>query len=185
MTKRYLAITGLKHTGKSTLAPRLARALELSALDLDEEALRLMKRELPPPRDQRTLRAYVEAFGIEEFRRCELAALEELVRDRFDGVLACGGGIVDNAPAIDLLTRSSTIVYLTSKFDTLYERILRGGIPPFLDPEDPRGSFLKLARRRDAAYRSVAEIVVPLEGRTVPQAAEAVFTAIKEHEHAR
>ncbi|MFP4329562.1 MAG: shikimate kinase [Alkalispirochaetaceae bacterium] len=180
-----IALTGLKHTGKSSIAPRVARALDRSALDLDEEALRLMRVALPRPQAGASLRDYVRHYGIDRFRDFELTALEELLNRRFSGVLACGGGVVDNPGAVRLLTQATTIVYLTCELDILYERILRGGIPPFLDPENPYGSFLEVARRRDAAYRAVADIVVPLDGLTIPKAAQSVTSAIKEREHAR
>lgn len=180
-----IAITGLKHAGKSSIAPRVARALDLPALDLDEEALRRMKEKLPGPPEGSTLRAYFREYGAGTFQRYEADALASLREDRFEGILACGGGIVDNREALSLLEGASLIVYLTEEFTVLYERIIRGGIPPFLDPEDPYGSFLKLARRRDAAYREVAHIVVSVTNRSLSEAARDVTTRIKESEDAR
>ncbi|MFW6337411.1 MAG: shikimate kinase [Alkalispirochaetaceae bacterium] len=183
--RRLIAITGLKHSGKSSLAPRIARILALPALDLDEEALRAMRSDLQPPGEGSSLRAYFRTYGAELFQRYEVAALASLLRDQYRGILACGGGIVDNGEAMELLEGASLIVYLTAEFDILYERIIRGGIPPFLDSEDPRGSFLKLAQKRDAAYRKAAHLIVSVSDRSPAEAAVAVATEIKESENAR
>lgn len=180
-----IAITGLKHSGKSTLAPRLGRLLDLPALDLDDEALRRMRDGLPRPATGSSLRDYFREHGADLFREYELETLRSLLDDRFSGLLACGGGIVDNRVAMSLLEARALIVYLTAEFSILYERIIRGGVPPFLDASDPYGSFMSLARRRDAAYRSAADLVIPLEGRDIGEAAAVVATKIKEQLDAR
>lgn len=179
-----IAVTGLKHSGKSTIGPRVARTLDFPFLDLDDEALRHLKEQLPRPESGGTLRDYFAEYGAETFRRFEAETLRSLLEDRFSGVIACGGGIVDNPEAMKLLEAAALIVYLTAEFSILYERIIRGGVPPFLDTGDPRGSFMSLARRRDAAYRAAADIVVPLGGLDIGGAADVVATAIKEQMHA-
>jgi shikimate kinase len=183
--RSLIAITGLKHSGKSSITPRVARLLALPSLDLDDEALKVMREKLPIPAAGASLRAYFAEYGAETFRRYEASTLSSLIEDRFRGILACGGGIVDNREAIELLEGASLIVYLTAEFNILYERVIRGGVPPFLDPRDPYESFLSLARRRDAAYRERADIVVPVIDITVSEAAHVVATAIKESENAR
>lgn len=183
--RSLIAITGLKHSGKSSITPRVARLLGLPSLDLDDEALKVMRERLPIPAGGANVRAYFAEYGAETFRRYESSTLSSLIEDRFNGILACGGGIVDNREAIELLERASVMVYLTAEFNILYERIIRGGVPPFLDPRDPFESFLNLARRRDAAYRERADIVVPVSNLTLSEAADVVSIAIKESEHAR
>lgn len=179
-----VAVTGLKHSGKSTIGVRVARSLDLPFLDLDDEALRLLREQLPRPESGSTLRDYFAEYGGETFRKYEAETLRSLLEDRFSGLIACGGGIVDNPSAMKLLEGAALIVYLTAEFSILYERIIRGGVPPFLDPRDPRGSFMALAQRRDAAYRSAADVVVPLGGLDIGSAANVVATAIKEQMHA-
>jgi shikimate kinase len=159
--------------------------LALPFLDLDEEALRLMRERLSRPREGSSLRDYFAEYGAETFRSYEAECLGSLLTDRFSGLIACGGGIIDNREAMELLEGAALIVYLTAEFNILYERIIRGGVPPFLDPADPYGSFMSLARRRDAAYRSVADLVIPLGELGVSEAADVVATTIKEQLHAR
>lgn len=180
-----IAITGLKHSGKSSVTPGIARALGLPALDLDDETLTLMRRGLEKPETGNTLRDYYRAYGGDTFRRYEADALEALTEERYRGLLACGGGLVDNARGRTLLTKVAFIVYLTVDFDTLYERVARGGIPPFLDADDPKGSFLALAQRREAAYRELAHLVVPLGDRSVGEAVALLTNKIKENHYAR
>ena len=182
---RPIAITGLKHSGKSSVAPRVARALDLPWLDLDEEALRLMKTQLPQPSQGGTLRAFYATYGAQRFRGYELKALRAILDDRYPAVIACGGGVCDNTHAFRLLEESTFIVYLTAAFDRLWERIAAGGIPPFLKGEDPHSAFLSLAQRRDELYRRVAKELVPVDGRTVAEAAALIVEAVKENSNAR
>ena len=44
-----------------------------------------------------------------------------------------------------------------------FEKILAGGIPPFLDPSDPQGSFHAIYERRSRVYEEYADIIIDLE----------------------
>ena len=184
-SREVIAVTGLKHSGKSAIAQGLSRALGLPTLDLDEETLHLMRNTLDAPASGNTLREFFRAYGAEAFRKHEAIALEIVLSEHPAAVIACGGGVIDNRRATNLLAEAAFIVYLSVEFDVLFDRISRGGIPPFLDPADPRGSFVELAARRDAAYRELAHLVVPISNRSVGEAVEQVATEIKENRHAR
>ena len=67
-------------------------------------------------------------------------------------VISLGGGAADNDPLMKMVKERGTLVYLYLKEAHLLERILRGGIPPFLDEKDVEGSFHRLYERRNRRY---------------------------------
>jgi shikimate kinase len=103
-------------------------------------------------------------------------------------VVAAGGGLVDNAGALELLRQlefsgnNAAIVCLEVSADTAWERIRRaaeesGEWPAFLAVENPRETNAALHERRGAAYRDIAALTVNGEGKT----AEAVAREIALH----
>jgi shikimate kinase len=123
--------------------------------------------------------------GPEVFRQAETLALASLIPGaarrsgrRQDGatirVVAAGGGLVDNAGAVNLLRqlagKGATIVYLEVPADTAWERIRgeameSGEWPAFLNIENPRETNVALHARRGTAYREMATLTVDGEGR--------------------
>jgi shikimate kinase len=78
-------------------------------------------------------------------------------------IIAAGGGIIDNPPAVDLLRASgAALVYLEVSAETAWERIRQsGGLPAFLlDAADPKTAHRELHLRRGARYRAIACITV-------------------------
>ena len=85
-------------------------------------------------------------------------------------ILALGGGTVENRPAMAILKKKAVLIYLEDLQENLLKRILRRGIPSFLDQDDPEGSFSVLFKRRTALYRTDAEIVVPVNEASIDEA---------------
>jgi shikimate kinase len=77
-------------------------------------------------------------------------------------ILALGGGVCENTSLISLLQHTGSLIYLRAPEYTLYTRIRKGGIPPFLDPQQPKESFHELYEYRDACYRSCCDTILPL-----------------------
>lgn len=76
-------LIGLPGVGKSRIGQKLAKVLKLPFLDLDVEIER--KHQLSPA-------AMIKEFGEVFFREIETKSLKETLS--FQGVIACGGGIV-------------------------------------------------------------------------------------------
>lgn len=77
-------------------------------------------------------------------------------------IIALGGGACDNDELMDIVHRNGTSCYLANDPQVLLHRILRHGVPPFLDAADVEGSFAKLYARRDGLYRSDCDFVIQL-----------------------
>jgi shikimate kinase len=179
-----IVLIGPKHSGKTSVGRELARLLAFPFYDLDafiEEST------------GRSVRSLYSA-GPELFRHAEEAALEALLFlpegrtnqsegnagvlttggiDSTNGILATGGGIIDNPGALALFGKGSvqeesrhTIVCLDVPVQTAWQRITSAGeLPPFLRAETMDASMEKhrlLHQRRSDACRKFSQFCVPV-----------------------
>ncbi|MDR0597110.1 MAG: shikimate kinase [Treponema sp.] len=176
---RLILITGPKHSGKTAAGAILAELLGAEFIDLDE---------LVEGQTGKSPRSLFKE-GPEVFRQAETRALAGLLslappesagRGQNRGavrVVAAGGGLADNARALELLGgpefsgNLGAIVYLEVSADTAWERILgaareTGEWPGFLNVENPRETNAALHARRGAAYGELASLRVNGEGKS-------------------
>jgi shikimate kinase len=165
-----ILLTGPKHSGKTSAGRVLAEILGTGFIDLDELI------EQQTGKSPRTL--YKE--GPEVFRQAEVRALASLLPQTAGcrpGVVAAGGGLIDNPGAMELLRRGNypgtapVTIYLEISADTAWDRISAaakktGELPPFLNIENPRETHAALHERRGAAYREFAALTITAEGKT-------------------
>ena len=147
-------------TGKSTVAPRVARRLGWAAVDLDAEVERLAGRPVA--------RIFAEE-GEAGFRRWERRALEAVLeRVRAEPlVLALGGGTLHAGDNAERLRRGFDVVVLDAPWSVLRERV---GDRPLAG----RAEALHAARRE--GYRRAGPRV-EVAGRDPEAVAEAVIAA--------
>jgi len=166
-------LLGLKHSGKSSLGQAAAEKLGTRFFDLDEVAAELLKargQSLPEEETPKAIRRYYEQTGRDAFRALERAAAVVVARSAVaerSVICALGGGTPENDAAYRLLQPGSRAIYLRERPEILFERIVAGGVPPFLEGEDPWQAFSTLAKRRDALYQNLADMVFELEGRSI------------------
>ena len=151
----HLFFVGMKHCGKSTFAPLIAEDAGMTCADSDDLLLMMP--------DITSVRSFYRTHGQEEFMNRELEAVENYLDEHSDGVLSLGGGAADNIPLMNLIKEKGKIVYLKRNEKLLLEKILAGGLPPFLDPSDPQGSFHAIYERRSRVYEEYADIIINLE----------------------
>ena len=96
-----VALLGLRGAGKSTIGPRLAQALSVPFVELDQ----LVERAAGM-----TLGEVFELQGEAFYRRLERETLRRVFADHPRAVIATGGSIVGDAESFDLLRRAATTV---------------------------------------------------------------------------
>jgi shikimate kinase len=170
----FIVLLGPKHSGKTSAGKALARRLALAFYDLD---LLIQQRTGQSPRA-------LYGGGPVLFRRQEEAALAVLLAEKDTGVLAAGGGIIDNPPALDLLGDHITVALEVSA-ETAWGRIAGGGkeLPPFLRAETTEASREKhrlLHQGRTGAYRTFARRRLCAEGKSPEEVAGELCLLIKE-----
>ena len=185
---RSIILCGIKHCGKSTLGKMLAAALDLDFYDTDD---------LIYEQTGMDARAIYKSQGKDAFMAAELKAceyLQELLSAPNEAsqaqnaaaakpkcaVIATGGGICQNEPAIAILKKLGTIVYLEVPEITAAGRIVREArflpdgtiqnLPAYIANKNPAGQkevraiFHDFYMERTKKYRSLADITVQAQG---------------------
>jgi shikimate kinase len=147
-------MVGAPGAGKSTVGSMVAEALGVPFLDVDTDIEAVAGKPIP------------EIFiddGEEHFRALETQAVIAAL-DRFDGVLALGGGAV-LAPENRAALAGHTVVYLVVDVADAISRVGLGQGRPLL-ALNPRATLRHLLSQRRPLYEEVAVFTVNTGGRT-------------------
>ena len=148
----HIFLCGIKHSGKTTIGKLLAKRLGRRWSDLDRE----IERKIGEP-----IRTFYRSSGQEAFQWMEVETLQEILSEE-NLVISLGGGAADNDPLMKIVKEHGILVYLHVEEARLLKRILRGGIPPFLDEDDVEGSFHRVYERRDRRYSKDCDHLIQL-----------------------
>lgn len=165
----HVALVGLSGTGKSSVAPRLARRWAIDAVDLDREI------ESSAGADVASLFA---TEGVDAFRDRESIALRSALEGA-PSVIATGGGVVCREANRDLLVSQAIVVWLRAEIGVLVDRLSTSAERrPLLDG-DAGSALRELALEREPLYRSVAEVAVDVTDKTRPEVVDAVASEVE------
>lgn len=148
----------------------LASLLGLYFADLDDLILR-------DASDFPTVRDLYRKLGKEGFQNQETESLKHFleVNAGKSFVLSLGGGTIENNEAIKLLEENSVqTVFLDAAEEDLYQRIVKGGLPPFLEGDDPEEKFRKMYEKRSKLYKSWTSFIIDTRGKTPAQITEEI-----------
>lgn len=151
-----LFLVGIKHSGKTSIGKKVASLLNFDFVDSDDLIINSLDENI-------TIREFYKTQGKEAFIQQEYTSLKHFLdNNEKNVVVATGGGICDNHKALSLMKESGKTLYLSLDKSSLFKRIIRKGVPPFLDDKDPKSSFDHLYLDRDLRYRQISDFVVPL-----------------------
>ena len=169
--KTYI-ILGIKHSGKSTQSRFLAEHLGCPLFDIDD---------LIEKNTGRTAREYYIEKGPVSFLAAEEACCGKLAQV-YKGqqiVISTGGGICDNAPALNYLRPLGEFVFIQVPEETACDRILKKatqlsdgtwtGLPAYINKLKPKDEnkvreiFHGFYTERTEIYTSIADIIVPIK----------------------
>ncbi|MBN2651473.1 MAG: shikimate kinase [Spirochaetales bacterium] len=167
---------GMKHCGKSTHAKLYAERVGLSFVDIDDMIEEIY---LEESGQGLSCREIYRDKGKETFMEYEFLAIERILSQDFDGVIALGGGVASNTKAIERLRGSGFFVYIEVEPEILFDRIKWRGLPPFLDTENPYQTFLELYEQRSRVYQDLADIVICPENTDRVKVAELIYQRLK------
>jgi len=161
-----LALLGIKHSGKSSVGLELARRLTIPLVDTDDIVSSQHAGMAP--------RELFAEHGAGYFRRAEQQAIEYCCSVNDPLIVATGGGIADNGPALSTLSGSFMLIYLVENESVLYDRIMSGGRPPFLPKIGTSEAFTRLYRRRNVTYRRWAHVIVDTHGKDISEVVDRI-----------
>ncbi|GGQ68627.1 shikimate kinase [Streptomyces althioticus] len=162
-----LVLTGPMGVGKSTVGRLLAERLGVGYRDTDDDIVAAQGRAVSD--------IFVED-GEPAFRALEKEAVRQALASH-DGVLALGGGAVLD-PDTRALLAGERVVYLSVDVEEAVRRTGLGAARPLL-AVNPRKQWRELMEARRHLYEETATAVVPTDGRTPEEVAEAVLDALE------
>lgn len=166
-----LYLIGYRGTGKTTVAPLVARQLGApwNWVDLDTELER---------RAGRSIAAIFETDGEASFRDLEESVLADIAqRDRL--VVATGGGVIGREANRRRLAQGF-VVWLTASVATIARRVATDGGSarrPNLTAAGGPGEIEELLARREPVYRSLAQVTLATDERPASKLARAIANA--------
>jgi XRE family aerobic/anaerobic benzoate catabolism transcriptional regulator len=163
--QRPIALLGLRGAGKSTLGAKLAQSLNLPFVELDRE----VEKEAGAP-----LGEVFAMYGQDAFRRFERRALERVLGEHAQAVIATGGSLVTDPGTYELLLERCRCIWLKAAPQEHMNRVIaQGDMRPFKGGNATGRSWAldeirKLLDDRDRLYGR-ANAVVDTSGKTVRQ----------------
>ena len=119
-------ITGFMASGKSTFAKLLAYKLNMPYKDLDE---------LITEKAGKSINEIFKTEGEETFRKMEREGLEELIGS-FEGIVALGGGALQDQDIIDRVKNSGLLISIQTPLEIITERVYDNKERPVLYQSD-------------------------------------------------
>lgn len=119
-------LCGFMGTGKTTIGKKLADQVECTFLDLDDRIVERAGKSIPE---------IFESGGEGRFRTVERKALLEVCRN-FEGVVALGGGSLQNQHLLDHVKLNGLLIFLNTPFSIILDRIYQDTNRPLLLDEE-------------------------------------------------
>lgn len=174
-----IVIMGCKHCGKSTHGKKLAQELGVDFFDTDSVLEEITGM---PFRD------YYLKNGVAAFMEAEEKACKKIVEENAGKkiVVATGGGICDNAPALTALRELGKFVFLELDIEYSIKRVASkikpkengdgfDNMPAYIAMENPKtmDDILAILRRRYedrfTRYRNICDITVELKNASIDE----------------
>jgi XRE family aerobic/anaerobic benzoate catabolism transcriptional regulator len=159
--QKPVVLLGLRGAGKSTLGAKLAELLKMPFVELDRE----VETEAGAP-----LGEVFALYGQDAFRRFERRALERVLAEHPQAVIAAGGGLVTDPGTYELLLERCRCIWLKAAPEEHMSRVIaQGDMRPFRGGRSAAlDEIRKLLADRDRLYGR-ANAVVDTSGKTVRQ----------------
>jgi XRE family aerobic/anaerobic benzoate catabolism transcriptional regulator len=167
--ERRIALIGLRGGGKSTLGQLLASECRVPFIELDREVERL---------SGATLSEIFEMFGQERFRRTEREALEKVLEQHEQFVLATSGSIVTEPATYERLLSSCFTVWARAAPDEHMQRVIaQGDLRPMGEGTRAMADLVAILKSREPLYAK-ADATIVTTGRTPEQNVEELMNLL-------
>lgn len=161
-----ITLIGMMGSGKTTVGIELEKALKtFSLVDVDSEIVKTRGLNIP---------VIFEKFGESYFRELETSMIKEFL-NKDNLIISTGGGAFENPENRKLLMENSTVIYLKTSPDVIFERIKNETHRPLLSKDfsvDTISAIIEKRRRNyelahftiDTDFKSPYNIVTEISG---------------------
>ncbi|MCF7812386.1 phosphoribosylglycinamide formyltransferase [Candidatus Gracilibacteria bacterium] len=154
MKKQNIVLIGFRGAGKSTFGRALAQVTHLPFADIDEEVEFLIGE---------PIHSFVEKHGWQVFREVEQRVTHDFCRN-FSGILATGGGTIENSKNLQNLKKTGVFVFLNPGFEKVRKYLLTSEKEkkrPRFNPEVSLAEEIdQMWNQRKSIYQATAEYEV-------------------------
>ena len=164
--KTNIILVGFMGTGKTSVGRKLAAALQMSFLDMDDMIQQRAGKQIS--------RIFAEE-GEKHFRKLERELVCELC-SQSDLIIATGGGVVLNPDNIRDFARSGLVVCLSATPEVILQRVGKETHRPLLNEEDKMGKIRGILSTRQHLYDAIPCLI-----NTDPLSINQVVEQIMEH----
>ena len=173
MLKQNIVLIGFRGCGKTTYGKALAKLLGLPFADLDEEIEYVTGM---------TIEEYVERYGWQEFREVEQRVSHDFTRN-FSGIVATGGGTIENSKNLQNLKKTGSFVFLNPNFTKIKKYLMKDTSRPRLNPSIPLAQEIdQMWQQRKDIYSASGDYEVnPDYDGDVMEEAKKIIAQIPDH----
>lgn len=169
-----IVLSGPKNAGKSSVAKVLSETLGLEAIETDT----LIEDAFASRQDHRhTCREIFIEHGEAEFRAVEEKVAATLV-DVDWKIIVCGGSSLLSPNTRRALRKNAILIYLKAETEELWNRMLHGGLPPWLSGPNAKAQLAENVAYRDELLAPFADIIIDATHRTPEQIAQTAIDSI-------
>jgi 3-phosphoshikimate 1-carboxyvinyltransferase len=161
-----IVLIGMRGSGKSHVAAKLAQLVDFELLDLD----RLLAKKLEMP-----ISDFVNKYGWESFRHEEGSLIARLSTVT-NSIISTGGGAVLDSHNTDILSRHGVVYWLSASPETLETRVTMSSNRPALTTATTLKEEIEivLAERKDI-YKAVADYVINTDNKAPDSIAKEIL----------
>lgn len=145
-----ISLIGMMGSGKTCIGELLAKLLNMSFVDTDEQIIKSEKTSINQIFAQK---------GETYFREIETATLKNVLNFN-NQIISTGGGIIKSDENLSLLKKKSVVFYLKASPDILFERIKNNKERPLLNVENMKDKIKTILQDRISQYEKAQYIIV-------------------------
>ena len=145
-----ISLIGMMGSGKTSVGELLAKLLNMSFVDTDEQIIKTEKISINQIFTQK---------GEPYFRKIETATLKNVLNYN-NQIISTGGGIIKSDENLSLLKEKSIVFYLKTNPDIIFERIKNNKERPLLNVENMKDKIKTLLQERISQYEKAQYIIV-------------------------
>lgn len=172
--KEPIFLCGMMGSGKSTIGKALAQKMEVSFHDLDDLIEQKLKMSIPE---------IFKYLGEDEFRRTERELLLDTSK-KLKGIIALGGGSLQNQELINQVKQSGVLVFLECPRSVLSKRLKNSRDRPMLQSPSKELSDEKINKLLDQRlpFYTQAHITIHTYKQNKNEIAETIINRLANYE---
>jgi XRE family transcriptional regulator, aerobic/anaerobic benzoate catabolism transcriptional regulator len=167
-----IALIGLRGAGKTSLGQRLATHLGMSFIEVGKEVERLAG---CPVSEIQAL------YGVNAYRRYERRAIQEILQNHSEAVIATPGGLVADAGSFNEVLSHCTVVWLQARPEDHMNRVIaQGDLRPMAASSEAMEDLKGILAGRQAFYAK-AHLHLNTSLAPLDETAENLYALVRQH----